>query len=254
MEAPLYSRGNAERYKWLTAWSLTQRMNHSVTGWRCQLVKNRQESAKSCLSASWVTAEGGKPTVVTASSRAACLSTWSLRLEELWAELGEDDVVVTATSTWGCCFCEDKCKEDPSVSAELHYFQCCKHGHPRCAPEERGKAGTFRGPSSMQLSAGLLQSGLSAWDLYLRIQPVSPSALCVWLLKYMTSLLNFELLSPAGACFASFAFSGWGLSGLGFVCRESVLERGKLETQSTRTNPSKHWYQEISSGEHFCMF
>ena len=113
MEAPLYSRGNAERYKWLTAWSLTQRMNHSVTGRRCQLVKNRQESAKSCLSASWVTAKGGKPTVVAASSRAACLSTWSLQLEELWAELGEDDVVVTATSTWGCCFCEDKCKEDP---------------------------------------------------------------------------------------------------------------------------------------------
>lgn len=41
--------------------------------------------------------------------------------------------------------------------------------------------------------------------------------------------LIWSYCCPLGTCFASFysfAFSGWGLSGLGFVCRESLCWRG----------------------------
>lgn len=42
---------------------------------RCQLVKNRQESATSCLSASQAIGKSNKPTEVTASSGTAYLFT-----------------------------------------------------------------------------------------------------------------------------------------------------------------------------------
>ena len=42
---------------------------------RCQLVKNRQESAKSCLSAPQAIGKSNKPTEVTPSSRTAYLFT-----------------------------------------------------------------------------------------------------------------------------------------------------------------------------------
>lgn len=42
---------------------------------RCQLVKNRQESAKSCLSASQAVGKSSKPIDVTASSGTAYLFT-----------------------------------------------------------------------------------------------------------------------------------------------------------------------------------
>lgn len=66
--------------------------------------------------------------------------------------------------------------------------------------------------------------GVARWDLCCWIEPLSPSALYVWLLKYVAALPSFELLSPISGGNASypFAFSGCWLAGLGLISTKSI--------------------------------